>query len=107
MDINYVRFISNRIKEKYESLENSNEKELQKFITRAIDDLKENPQCGIKISKKLIPQEYSKIPIDNLWKYNLPGAWRLLYTITGDKIKIVTIILDWMNHKNYERTFNY
>ena len=103
----YVIFVNKKIKEKYLELETSQEKELYKFINRAIDDLKENPQCGIKISKKLIPSEYSKIPIDNLWKYNLPGAWRLLYTIKGDKIKIFTVLLDWMNHKNYERKFNY
>lgn len=107
MTTKHVAFINPKIKERYLNLKNSKEKELFKFINRAIKDLKENPQCGIKISKKLIPPEYSKIPINNLWKYNLPGAWRILYTITGDKIKIVTVILDWMNHKNYERKFNY
>ncbi|MDI6708812.1 MAG: hypothetical protein QME47_07005, partial [Candidatus Thermoplasmatota archaeon] len=32
----------------------------------------------------LIPKEYiEKYSIDNLWKYNMPKAWRLLYSVAG------------------------
>lgn len=84
------------------------EKQLFAFISRAIDDLKENPLCGIKIPKKLWPKEYiKKYRITNLWKYNLPNYWRLIYTLIGDEVKIVSMILEWMTHKNYEKRFSY
>lgn len=60
------------------------------------------------ISEKLWPNEYiKKYKITNLWKYDLPDGWRLIYTIESNKIKIVSIILEWFDHKNYERKFNY
>jgi len=101
----FVAFADEKIKQAYESLENESP-ELHKFIERAIDDLKKNPFCGIPIAKRLMPKIYvKKYGIDNLWKYNLPGAWRLLYSTVGDSIKIVSIILEWLNHKEYERRF--
>ncbi len=39
--------------------------------------------------------------------YDLPSAWRLIYTIESDEIKIVSIILEWFDHKDYEKKFNY
>lgn len=45
--------------------------------------------------------------LTNLWKYDLPDAWRLIYTIKEDEIKILSIILEWFDHKEYERKFNY
>jgi hypothetical protein len=48
-----------------------------------------------------------KYGIDNLWKYDLPGAWRLLYSVSGDKIEVMAIILEWLNHKKYEKRFGY
>ena len=78
------------------------------FIKRAFSDICSNPFCGIQIPKRLIPQEYiSKDNIDNLWKYNLPNAWRLLYSIKRDKIEILSIVLEWLDHKEYERRFKY
>ena len=58
--------------------------------------------------KKQIPKIYiKKYGIDNLWKYNFPNAWRLIYSVARDEIIVVTIILEWMNHKEYEKRFNY
>ena len=105
-----VAFISKKLKEEYMSLDSGKfeDKQLFNFIERAISDLKENPMCGTKIPKKLWPKEYSKkYEITNLWKYDLPNAWRLIYTIEQDKINIVSIILEWFNHKEYENMFNY
>lgn len=77
-------------------------------MERATDDLKKNPEIGIKIPKKFWPKEYiMKYRIDNLWKYNLPNAWRLIYTIAKDEIKILAIILEWFDHKIYEKRFGY
>src|SRR3989344_2065043 len=84
------------------------DKELYKFISRAKQDLLNNPLCGIRVKESLIPKEYfQKYGINALWKYDLPNAWRLLYTIIGNEVKIVCVILEWMTHKEYERKFNY
>lgn len=108
--IKEVAFID---KEKEESFNNLKEgkfedKELYKFISRAKDNLLNNPLCGIRVKESLIPREYiQRYGINALWKYDLPNAWRLLYTVIGNEVKIVSVILEWMTHKEYERKFNY
>ncbi len=103
----FVAFADKKVKKAFEALKEKDPK-LHKFISRAIDDLKENPFCGISIPKKLIPRIYiKKYRTNNLWKYNLPGAWRLLYSVIGSEVSIVSIILEWLPHKKYERKFKY
>ena len=105
-----VAFISEKIKSEFESLKGGKfeDKQLYSFIERAINDLKSKPLCGIKIPKKLWPQEYiRKFGITNLWKYDLPNGWRLIYTIETDEVMIMNILLEWFDHKEYERTFGY
>lgn len=81
---------------------------LYKSLERATDDLKRNPFCGIQIPKRQIPKTYvSKYKIDNLWKYNLPDAWRLIYSVAGSEVEIIAILLEWFPHKEYEKRFNY
>ena len=77
-------------------------------MNRAFDDLVDDPFCGIQIPKKVIPRVYiRKYGIDNLWKYNLPNAWRLIYSVARDEVIVIAIILEWMDHKTYERKFEY
>lgn len=105
-----VAFINKKIKEDLELLKKGKfeDKELFKFIDRAMDDLKKDPTCGTKIPRKLWPKIYiQKYRITNLWKYDLPNAWRLIYTIETDEVKILNIILEWFNHKDYEKRFKY
>jgi hypothetical protein len=81
---------------------------LYKFLDRATDDIKADPKCGIEIPKSLIPKVYlQKYGINNLWKYKLPNAWRLVYSITGNDIEIIAILLEWFPHKEYDRRFGY
>lgn len=102
-----VAFADIKIRISFEALKKKDPK-LHKFISRAIDDLKDNPFCGSSIPKRLIPKTYTKkYGIANLWKYNLPGAWRLVYSVAGDEVNIISIILEWMPHKKYERKFKY
>jgi len=77
-------------------------------LNRAFDDLVDDPFCGIQIPKKVMPRVYiRKYGIDNLWKYNLPNAWRLIYSVARDEVIVIAIILEWMDHKTYERKFEY
>ena len=104
-----IFFAEKKIKERLEELRNgkTKEKELYDFIIRAFEDLKKNAFAGIQVPKKLIPKEYLKFGIDNLWKYNLPSAWRILYSVGKEGVQVLSIILEWMDHKEYERRFNY
>ena len=77
-------------------------------ISNALRNIQEDPVCGIKIPQRLIPKEWvKKFEIDNLYKYNLPNSWRLFYSLIGNQIEVIAIILRFMDHKKYERTFKY
>lgn len=103
-----ILFADIKIKEAWNEAVRTGE-DLSKQLLKAKEDILENAFCGIQFPKDLIPKEYiKKYGINNLWKYNLPDAWRLLYTITTpNKIEIISVVLDWMNHKDYERLFKF
>ena len=65
--------------------------------------------CWQKCKKEIDPKSLiQKYKINNLWIYNLPSSWRLLYSITPSiEVKVIAAILDWMNHKDYERLFKF
>jgi len=102
-----VKFISEKLEKNFTQLDENDP--IKKAIKRAINDLKQNAFFGIQIPKKLFPQDYiKKYNINNLWKYDLPKAWRLIYTINPEnEVQLVSAILDWFPHKEYERRFRY
>lgn len=106
-----VKFGDERIKKAYIDLDTRKfqETQLKQWLDRAFEDLEKNAFCGIQIPKRLIPKEYNIRfgDLDNLWKYNLPNAWRLVYTVKKDAIVVLSIVLEWLDHKEYERRFNY
>jgi len=106
-----IRFADQKLKGALEQLHNSTteDRKLHDFINKAFDELEENAFCGIQIPKKLIPKEYiTKYGINNCWKYNLPGAWRLIYSIVdAGEIMLISLILEWLDHKSYKRRFKY
>jgi hypothetical protein len=56
----------------------------------------------------LWPKGYStKHNINSLYKYDLPNGWRLIYTVKGSQLEILSIIIEWFDHKGYERRFKY
>jgi len=81
---------------------------IKKAIRRAIENLKENAFCGERIRKELIPKCFiQKYKIDNLLWYPLPDGWRLVYSVIRDEVELIATILEWSDHKDYERRFNY
>ena len=108
--INKVAFVDLSLKKAFEELMlgKFEDKELAESIQLAIDNLKENPLRGIRIPSKQWPKEYiQKYSINNLRKYDLRNSWRLIYTIKGNELEIVSVILEWFSHKEYERRFDY
>lgn len=102
-----IKFISEKLEKEYNNLDENDF--LKKSIKKAIQDLKSNAFFGIQIPKRLFPKEYiEKYYITNLWKYDLPKGWRLIYTVTSeDEVKIICAVLEWFNHKDYEKRFRY
>lgn len=102
-----IQFVNEKVKKAFEKLEKEDNK-MYKLIIRAFEDIENNAFCGVQIPKRLIPKGYiQKFGVKNLWKYNLPDAWRLIYSIKGKNLKIISIILEWLDHKEYERRFHY
>ncbi len=104
-----IVFADEKIKKAFDKLKTSKTEDvkLHEFLIRAFEDIEKDAMSGIQIPNKLIPKIYRKYGIDNLWKYNLPNAWRLLYSVQKDGIVILSIVLEWLDHKNYERRFKY
>ena len=105
-----IKFAEEKLKESLNKLKESKTEDtkLYEWINRALDDLEENAFCGIQVAKRLIPTVYiQKYEIDNLWKYDLPRGWRLLYSVANNEVNVLSIILEWMDHKEYERRFKY
>ena len=102
-----VIFINQKLEKTYKKLKNDDP--LKKHISSAIKEINKNAFSGIQFPKRLIPKFYvKKYKINNLWKYDLPRGWRLLYTISPqNEVEIISAILDWFDHKNYENKFNY
>ncbi|MEK6891191.1 MAG: hypothetical protein AABX03_03560 [Nanoarchaeota archaeon] len=82
---------------------------LKKSIKKAIKDIRQNVFCGNQIQKDKIPKEYiQKYKINNLWWYPLSDALRLVYSVvTPSNIEILGVIIEYFDHKSYERRFGY
>ena len=105
-----IKFADEKIRKSFEQLEHSTteDKQLYSFLEQAFTNLEENAFSGIQIPKKQIPKQYlKKYGIDNCWKYNLPNAWRLLYSVAREEIIVVCIVLEWLDQTNYSRKFGY
>ena len=54
------------------------------------------------------PKEYiRKYSIDNLLWYPLPNAWRLVYSVFSNEGELIVMIVEYFDHKEYERRFGY
>jgi len=112
--------ITGEAKEEFDNLNKTIGQEIKKGITSStyqtllnsikqkIDLLRINPEYGIHIPKNRIPKTYTReYDTDNLWKINLSNAWRMIYTIRGNNVEIIALIIDLMNHKDYNKKFGY
>lgn len=102
-----IKFASQKLLDEFRSLEKK-DIELYRWINNAIVILEKNAYAGTHIKKALIPKEYiSKYDVHNLWKFNLPKGWRLIYSVGHDEVIVICLIIEWFDHKNYERRFKY
>lgn len=115
-------------KEEYLQLQETVRREHEKGVTssfhqtllKSIDSkialLKANYDYGTQIPRKLIPRKYLlEYEVTNLWKVDLAGYWRMVYTLNQPQraegeIEIITIwldVLDIIDHPAYDKIFGY
>lgn len=71
-------------------------------------DLKQNATKGEKVQKQLWPKRYvRKYGINNLYRYRLGAGYRLTYTIVDKDNIITSVLLDILNHTEYNKLFGY
>ena len=61
----------------------------------------------MNIKNTLWPDEYKKYSLKNLRKINLNENYRMIYTIVTSNIDDVVVLIEWFDHKEYERRFGY
>jgi len=86
----------------------------EKSILRAIDQkvelIKIDKHYGTPVAKQLIPLEYKEnCKAVNLFRVELPCYWRMLYTLTKEDstVEIIALIVDVVNHKEYNKKSKY
>jgi hypothetical protein len=97
-------------KEAYLVLKRKTDKESRTILNsfdRIKEILKDNPQFGDVIRKELIPKQYKKQGIHNLYRVELSNYWRALYTIKGNQVEILLFVLNIVDHKDYNKIFKY
>ncbi|VVC03197.1 Uncharacterised protein [Candidatus Burarchaeum australiense] len=105
-----VMFVDEKLHLAYEALKAGRfeERELAENLGKAIEALKQNRLRSIKLPRQLWPDDYvRKYGITVLYKHDMPRGWRLLYTEVGDRVEIVSILLEWLDHESYEKRFGY
>tara|TARA_Y100000034_G_C6829969_1_gene374553 strand:- start:740 stop:1111 length:372 start_codon:yes stop_codon:yes gene_type:complete len=94
--------------EKKKGINSSFHQSLLRSINRAKDLLRQNPFTGNQVRKSKIPRKYIiNYDVSNLWRMELANRWRLVYTITGNKLEIINFVLDIFDHRDYDKVFGY
>src|SRR3989338_10629254 len=79
-----------------QGIENSQNMQLLKAIEREKNNIKIDPQHGIHIPRQNISKAtITRYGTDRLWKVDLVGYWRMIYTLTGDEVKIIAFVLEF------------
>ena len=82
--------------------------QLLSSIDSNLNKIKSKPTYGDLIPKKQIPKRTVKLyGTDKIFRITLTGYWRLLYTIIGDEVMIIAFVLEFMDHKKYDKLFAY
>ena len=82
--------------------------QLLSSINTAIRNIKANIHYGDLIPRKYMTKTIiNRYGTDKILRVELVGYWRLLYTLIGDEIRIIAFILEFMDHKKYDKIFGY
>ena len=103
----YTRLQRNVIESK-KSKKKPTYEQLLSSINTTIRNIRANPSFGDLIPRKYLTKKVlNKYGTDKIFRVELVGYWRLLYTVIGDEAKIIAFILEYVNHDDYNKLFNY
>jgi hypothetical protein len=78
----------------------------QKKLREHAARLRREPFFGDRIQRRLVPKRLRDLP--NLFRLELPGAWRALYTVASHPTGGTQVRIVWIgDHKRYEELFGY
>lgn len=104
--------LSPEAKEVYRHLnERAPHSKFERMMLKAIDQkselIKANKHYGTVLEDYRIPKEYrTRYEVGNVFKVDLPGFWRMLYTLTKEEsVEVIAFVLDIMDHRQYDRKF--
>ncbi|MFQ5406216.1 MAG: type II toxin-antitoxin system RelE/ParE family toxin [Candidatus Micrarchaeia archaeon] len=81
---------------------------LLKKLDKAIDKLKYNFKAGKHVPKNMLPPFYViNFGVENLWKLNIDNNYRLIYTIRGTEVEVMSVLLEFFDHNKYNKRFGY
>lgn len=79
---------------------------LGRHLGRLAARLEADPTLGDDIARSRWPDRFSDF--GNLWRAELPGAWRALYTIASYPGRDLEVVIVWVgDHTAYDRLFGY
>jgi aromatic ring-opening dioxygenase LigB subunit len=97
---NVINNKTSKTKPTYEQLLNS--------INTAIRNLKSNPYVGNLIPRKYLTKKAITLYGTNkIFRIELVGYWRMLYTVVGSEAEVIAFILEYMDHDRYNKLFDY
>lgn len=77
-------------------------------VDQIIVEMKQDKNLGDYVKKKPWPDKYLKThEVTNLYRREIGGNHRLIYTIRGRNEDKVYQLLDLLTHKEYDRMFGY
>ena len=81
---------------------------MRKWLEEMMTTLRENMFVGESIRKRQIPAYYvKKFGVNNLFRYHLPGGFRAVYTLVREGNDVSVVVLEVLDHKNYDNRFGY
>ncbi|MBS3156589.1 hypothetical protein J4442_00250 [Candidatus Woesearchaeota archaeon] len=77
-------------------------------INNALRNIKADYRYGDLIPRGYITKNIiNEYGTDKIFRVELVGYWRLLYTLIGDDVKIIAFILEYIDHDRYNKLFGY
>lgn len=87
--------------------ESKRDRKIEAAVRKKAELIKGDIHYGDAIAKKLIPKEYiERYRITNLFRVELPGFWRMLYTLAPGETDQETVEFI-LSHPEYARKFGY
>lgn len=82
---------------------------LDKVMSKAKEELREDMFCGESVQKRQIPKYYvEKYELNNLYVMKLDSSKRLAYTLSSNGIGVGVYLVEvFLTHKDYEERFGY